>query len=259
MTLPDAYTLVGTAPVRAAIRRDLVPALAPWLLAPRLVPPAGSTPLPGGRGGAYRIELPGGLGVVLRLYRRGGMVARFSRDRYLGVPRRPWRELRVTVEARRRGVPAVEVLAARVEGRVAYRGALVTAEVPAAMTLIEALRRAPDAAARAALAGASGRAVAALHDAGVFHADLNLTNLLVHPGAEGGGILLLDFDRARLHAPPLRRALRRRNLRRLARSLAKLDPAGTVAGAAERAAFLAAYDGGGAPAPAAASSRACVC
>ena len=127
------------------------------------------------------------------------------------------------------------------EGWIAYRGALVTAEVPAAATLVEALRAAPDVAARRALAAAAGRAVASLHAAGVFHADLNLTNLLVHPGNDGPSIVLLDFDRARLQATPLAARVRRRNLKRLARSLAKLDPTGALAGDAERQAFRLAY------------------
>jgi 3-deoxy-D-manno-octulosonic acid kinase len=179
---------------------------------------------------------------VVRLYRRGGLLARFVRQTYLGIRPRPLRELALTAEIRRRGVAAVEVLAARVEGRIAYRGALVTAEVPAAATLVEALRAAPDVAARQALAAATGRAVASLHAAGVFHADLNLTNLLVRPGSDGPSIVLLDFDRARLLAAPLPARVRRRNLRRLARSLAKLDPTGGLAGTAEREAFRHAYE-----------------
>ena len=140
--------------------------------------------------------------------------------------------------------------------RLAYRGALVTAEVPAAATLLEALRGAPDRAARRGLAAAAGRAVAGLHAAGVFHADLNLSNILVHPGPEGVRAALLDFDRAWLGAPPLRSAARRRNLRRLARSLAKLDPGGQLAGAEERRAFRDAYAGDD---PRLAPGDACAC
>ena len=241
MRVPSTYAVVGMAPVRAAIRHDLVPLLGPWLLARQLEIPPDATPIPSGRGAAYRIGLPGGLRVVLRLYRRGGLLARLVRETYLGFRPRPLRELALTAEIRRRGVAAAEVLAARVEGGITYRGALVTAEVPAAATLVEALRTAPDGAARQALAAATGRAVATLHAAGVFHADLNLTNLLVHPGDDGPRIVLLDFDRARLQATPLSVRLRRRNLKRLARSLAKLDPTGALAGDAERQAFRLAY------------------
>src|SRR5438445_189323 len=239
--VPASYALLRSGAVRAAIRSDLVPALAAWLLAPRLELPPGAAPIASGRGPAYRMRLGDGAPVVVRICRRGGLAARLVRETYLGLRPRPLRELALTVEARRRGVAAAEVLAARVEGRLAYRGALVTAEVPAAATLLEALRGAPDRAARRGLAAAAGRAVAGLHAAGVFHADLNLRNILVHPGPEGVRAALLDFDRAWLGAPPLRSAARRRNLRRLARSLAKLDPGGQLAGAEERRAFRDAY------------------
>jgi 3-deoxy-D-manno-octulosonic acid kinase len=231
--------------VRAAVRRDLAAALGPWLSAPVLALPPDAEPLTGGRGAAYRLTLGGDLHAVVRFYRRGGFVARFVADRYLGLRPRPLRELAVTTEVRRRGVRAVEVLGARVEGWLLYRGALVTAEVPAARTLVDALADAPDPRARTAIAAAAAHTVAALHDAGIEHADLNLTNVLVHPASEGlsEGLVatLLDFDRARLGAGPLGAAGRRRNLRRLARSLAKLDPRGALAGADERAAFRRAY------------------
>jgi hypothetical protein len=74
--MPDAYTLERAGAVRAAIRRDLVPRIGPWLLAPALELPLVAERLGSGRGGAWRVELPGGLRVVVRFYRRGGLVAR---------------------------------------------------------------------------------------------------------------------------------------------------------------------------------------
>ena len=251
MRLPAGYTLLGAAPVRAAIRDDLVPLLGSWLLAPSLVLPAGAEPIAAGRGAAYRVALPGGVRAVVRLYRRGGLVARAVRQTYLGLRPRPLRELAITAEARRRGVAAAEVLAARVDGRLAYRGALVTAEIAGAETLFEALRTAGTPAARRALAASAGAAVATLHAAGISHADLNLTNILVHPGPAGAAAALVDFDRARMSGGPLGPAARRRNLRRLARSLAKLDPEGALAGPEDARAFRAAYD--------AAGGKPCVC
>ena len=240
MRLPPAYTLLAQAHVRAAVRRDLVPTLAPWLLAPALALPRDAEPIAGGRGAAYRIVLAGGIRAVVRLYRRGGLLARFVRETYVGVRPRPLRELVLTDEARRRGVAAVEVLAARVEGRFTYRGALVTAEVPGTVTLIEALRAHPDDGTRRALAESTGRAIAAMHRAGVFHADLNLTNILVH--AEPPAVAaMVDFDRARLSSGLLASGARRRNLRRLWRSLGKLDPERTLSGPRDVAAFRAAY------------------
>lgn len=239
--MPAGYDLLHVGAVRAAIRSDLVPALASWLLAPELALPKDAEPIASGRGPAYRVGLAGSGRAILRIYRRGGLLAHAVRETYLGFRPRPLRELVLTVEARRRGVAAAEVLAARVDGGLVYRGALVTAEVAHALTLVEALRRAAHSGARLELAAAAGRAVAALHGAGVFHADLNLTNLLVHAHPEGARVTLLDFDRAWLGAVPLPAPARRRNLRRLLRSAAKLDPAGALAGAAERGAFRDAY------------------
>src|SRR5207253_409337 len=84
MTLPETHTLVRAGRVRAAIRRDLVAALSPWLLAPELVAPSDAEPIAGGRGGAFRLALPGGLRVVVRRYRRGGVVARLVHETFLG-------------------------------------------------------------------------------------------------------------------------------------------------------------------------------
>ena len=244
MTLPASYTLLRAGAVRAAIRRDLAAELGEWLLAPRFALPPGAEPLPSGRGPAYRVRLADGQGVIVRICRRGGALARVIRETYVGLRPRPLRELALTAEVRRRGVAAAEVLAARVRGRLVYRGAVVTAEVPGAATLLDALRHVPDAAGRVRLAASAGRAIAVLHEAGVFHADLNLTNILVHPGASGVDIALVDFDRARLGPPPLPVAARRQNLRRLARSLAKHDPRGELAGRDERRAFAMAYGAG---------------
>jgi 3-deoxy-D-manno-octulosonic acid kinase len=243
VTPPPGYTALAGRGVRALVRTDLAAALAPWLLATPFAPPAGSERLPGGRGAVWRLTLPGGLRAVLRSYRRGGFAARVARETYLGLGARPFRELIVTTEARRRGVAAPEVLAARVEGRLAYRGAIVTAEIAGTVTLLEALRQADDGARRRALASGAGQVVAAMHRAGVSHADLNLTNLLA-PARGAVEVTVLDFDRARLASGPLGARARRRNLRRLARSLRKLDPGGRLAAAEDVAAFHAAYAAG---------------
>jgi 3-deoxy-D-manno-octulosonic acid kinase len=94
--------------------------------------------------------------------------------------------------------------------------------------------------------------VSRLHHAGVYHADLNLTNLLVTPHA-ADDVVVVDFDRARMRDEPLGVGPRRRNLARLARSLAKLDPAGALGGPELRRAFVAGY-GPGAGAGAACAS-----
>ncbi|MGH7895165.1 MAG: lipopolysaccharide kinase InaA family protein [Candidatus Binatia bacterium] len=243
MRPPIGYTLLTDGACRAVIRDDLVSLLAPWLLAPRLEVPAGAEQLGAGRGAAHRIRLEGVPVAVLRLGRRGGLLGRFVRERYLDLRPRPWRELAVTLAARTRGAPVPEVLAARVEGWLAYRSAILTAEVPNARTAMDALRVAP-AEAKAAIAAAAATAVARLHDAGVRHADLNLSNILI---ADGAGTIV-DLDRARLVVGPLGAAARRRNLLRLCRSARKLDRPGRVIDDGTRRAFGAAYAALGGPA-----------
>lgn len=242
MTVPEPYVPLRAGAVRVAVRRDLAPALGAWLLAPVLTLPDDAEAMRGGRGAVWRLVLPDGLRVVLRCNRRGGWLARLVRETYLGPGYRPLRELVVTAEARRRGVPAAEILAVRVEGGVVYRGAVLTAEIPDAATLVDALRASPDADTRRALVEGAARTVADMHRAGLFHTDLNLTNLLARRGATGGiEMAVLDLDRARLTSPPLAMRARRRTLRRLARSWRKLDPAGALATADDVTAFRATY------------------
>ncbi len=70
--------------------------------------------------------------------RRGGMIASILSDVYVGITARPLTELRVTVEAMRRGIPVAEPMGAMVEwiSPVLYRGFFLTRAVPG-MTLWE--------------------------------------------------------------------------------------------------------------------------
>jgi tRNA A-37 threonylcarbamoyl transferase component Bud32 len=90
------------------------------------------------------------------------------------------------------------------------------------------------------MARAAGLAVAELHDAGVAHPDLNLSNIVV----AGDTASIVDLDRARVAAGGLAPPARRRGLERLARSVRKLDPRGEVVDAKVRRAFHDAYGRG---------------
>lgn len=244
MRVPPGYTALMAGARRALVRDDLVPRLGPWLLRVPLAPPPGATPIAGGRGATFRVDLDDGAGVVVRFGRRGGIVARLVRDWYLGVRPRPWHELAVSLAARRRGAPVPEVVAACVHGWGAYRSAVVTGEVVGVRSLVAALRAAPSGDTRDAVARAAGTAVARLHRAGVVHADLNLTNILVPVAAvvvADAGASIVDLDRARIRPGTLAPRVRRRSLRRLLRSAGKLDPAGDVVDADVRRLFHEAY------------------
>jgi len=170
----------------------------------------------GGRGSVLYFD---GVGVrwVLRRYLRGGMAARFVRDRYLWLGEeqtRSFRELRLLGELRRRKLPVPAPVAARyLRGLVSYRAELITERLPGALPLSAMLAagRMDD-----ARWSAVGRCLRCFHDAGVQHADLNAHNIML---GEQGEIWVLDFDRCRLREPG---AWREGVLDRLARSLAKI-------------------------------------
>lgn len=231
-------------PVRVLVRADLADSLGAWLLGRHPARPGGATAFASGRGAAWAFALPDGRRVVLREYRRGGWIGRCVRRTYLGWTARPFRELAVTDHARRRGVPTAEVLAARAVGRLVYRGAIVTAEIPDARPALDLLRALPAADARAAVATAVGRTVGTMHRLGLVHADLNCDNLLVAKAPDGWEARVIDLDRARLVDPPVGGPERAAALARLGRSLRKLDPGGTIATEALRAAFRSGYEKG---------------
>ncbi|HWJ41509.1 MAG TPA: lipopolysaccharide kinase InaA family protein, partial [Candidatus Limnocylindrales bacterium] len=65
-----------------------------------------------------------------------------------------------------------------------------------------------------------------MHRKGLFHADLNLHNLLVAQAQESFTVIILDLDKSRLFDSPVSSAMRRANAARLIRSARKLDPSG---------------------------------
>ncbi len=178
-----------------------------------------------GRGSVQRIETGSHGVIIVRPYRRGGFVRHFIHDLYWDRPLRPFVELCCTEEAWRRGVPTVEVLGARVEWTMGplYRGLLVTREATGFHNLWSWLQTAPAADHRRAILRVVAQAVATMHQAGIAHADLNPTNILVYPNSDPPQALIIDFDRARLFSGPVPPHLRESNLRRFQRFFANYD------------------------------------
>jgi len=177
---------------------------------------AGCTPAGlDGRGGLVRFPYPGGAGLI-RHYYRGGLIRHFLRDRYL-LRNPAVRELRLHIRIRDLGLPVPEPLGICWERRgPCYRAWFATRELPAD-NLLACLKDAPEDTARALLARC-GPIIRNMHDAGVYHADLQVRNILI--ARDGAAIYLIDFDKARLGPalPPLKRA---QNLYRLRRSMLK--------------------------------------
>jgi 3-deoxy-D-manno-octulosonic acid kinase len=170
----------------------------------------------GGRGAAWYVGSAANPW-VLRHYRRGGLIARISQDRYVwsGEDRvRAFAEWRLLFYLAQRGLSVPKPVAAfyRRAG-LTYRCDLITQRIAHAESLSAAL-------ASTALGEpvwrAVGAAIARLHRHGVDHADLNAYNILL---GENAAITVIDFDRGRLRAPGPWSA---GNLSRLQRSLAKI-------------------------------------
>jgi len=157
-----------------------------------------------------------GQGLVLRHYRRGGLMARFSEDRFWREPAHRSRAMREFALLRlmrswRLPVPAPALARHRPHGLV-YSADIAVGLIEGSRNLVQRLQAArPSASDWAVL----GRAIRALHDRQVFHADLNAHNLLLDAQ---GRAWVVDFDKCRVQPGD---AWKADNLARLLRSLRK--------------------------------------
>jgi 3-deoxy-D-manno-octulosonic acid kinase len=170
-----------------------------------------------GRGSAYLVA-DAERSYVLRHYRRGGLVARVSADRYVwtGLRRsRAWREWHLLASLYTQGLPVPRPIAARVVRRhLTYQADLLTERIAEATSLAAHLTQralTPEGWAHI------GSCISRFHTAGVRHADLNAHNILLDAA---GRVYLIDFDRGSQQAPA--RGWQQANLTRLRRSIDKL-------------------------------------
>ena len=187
-----------------------------------------------GRGRPCRVLLPGGGSGVLRGYRHGGMFRAVTGCRFLGFPR-PLAELTATEAARRAGVRVPEVLAVwfRYVGRVFHEGWILTREIEGATDLMTALTGGD---VPRGVFRALGEETRKMHDAGVWHADLHVKNVLL----SGDGVTIIDFDRARAGSD-VSRDDRVGNLLRFDRSVEKLGRSGVHVPSKDRMRFFHGY------------------
>jgi 3-deoxy-D-manno-octulosonic acid kinase len=168
-----------------------------------------------GRGTTHYIRTEGKR-FVLRHYRRGGLAAHLSRDRYLWSGERttrPFREWALMYRLHRADLPVPAPVAARYQHNgLTYTGDIITERLPVVGTLAECL---PKGALSIVAWISIGRCIRRFHDRGVCHADLNAHNVLLSED----GVYLVDFDRCQLRKAGLWCDA---NLVRLRRSLEKV-------------------------------------
>lgn len=175
----------------------------------------------GGRGQAFFIESEQH-NLVLRHYRRGGLAARISSDRYFytGLEKtRPWQEFQLTRQLYQQGLPVPRPVACHLQRHgLFYTADLMTERLPDARPFSDFLdHQDPH------IWQAVGQTVARFHRAGLNHSDLNAHNILVN---ESGSVWLIDFDRCQMETssePGDRQQLwQKNNVQRLKRSILKL-------------------------------------
>jgi len=148
----------------------------------------------GGRGSAWFVEAGFGQG-VLRHYRRGGLMARFSRDAYLWrgeSSTRSLREFDLLAKLHATGLPVPAPLAAcfRRQG-VLYRAAILVQRIPDVRSFAQCVgEEKADAPWEAA-----GKTLAGFHRLAAHHADLNAHNILVDGDSK---VWIIDWDRGRI-------------------------------------------------------------
>ena len=175
-----------------------------------------------GRGRPLALAIAGKR-VVVRRYRHGGLLGGITGELLAGSGR-PLRELAVLERARAGGLPVPLVLGVFLRpGRIGtVRADLVTEQIPSAQDLLGLLAAEGSGSPRADQAVRSaGRLVARAHEKGLYHADLNLKNIMIRPGDGRAEAYLLDLDQS-FFRPPLSRPEKERNLLRLYRSYLKM-------------------------------------
>jgi len=180
----------------------------------------------GNRESGYPINVEGAPKLFVRRSMRGGLM-RFLGDRYVGFVPRMVYELNLVTEARNRGVSVPEPMGAIVEkvSPAIYRGAVITKAIPG-MTMWEFVKVETDPRSLGHVVRMARYSIDTMHEQGLLHDDLNLHNLYVSMAGDGFTVVILDFDKAKLSSREVPRLQRKRNLKRLAESIRKLDPTG---------------------------------
>lgn len=154
---------------------------------------------------------------VLRHYRRGGLIGKILEDGYCytGLKKtRAYQEFVVTQKLYELGLPVPRPIAGQViKHGFYYQADLITTKIAGARDLVKVLSEGELAASTYV---AIGRMVRDFHNAGLWHADLNIHNIILDNEEK---LWLIDFDRCQFKKPVENFA--KDNLSRLKRSFLK--------------------------------------
>lgn len=191
------------------------------------------------------IPLEDGKRMVVRQYSHGGLFQAITRNLYL-FGSRSFQELALTEEIRSCGIPTIQPIGAIhcLVLRPLYQACLLSLEVPHATDFIQYFQKIGAHPSRENLSQkrkairSAGHLLRQFHQAGFYHGDLQLKNILV----AGNQPLLIDFDRS-YRKPILSLREKMRNLLRLNRSVEKRKRLGLPFTRTDRWRFFLAYAG----------------
>ncbi len=152
---------------------------------------------------------------LVRWFYHGGVLRNVFKGRYIGSSSRAVEELKLLTVLKEMGLPVVIPMFALIEPRtVGYRQAIATERLEKVKDIAELESMSQDKLASLL------RLLERFFDAGLYHPDLNIKNVLFR--ADSSEFFLLDFDRAVLLQGPLSPVERKRIYGRLFRSFDKL-------------------------------------
>lgn len=162
---------------------------------------------------------------VVREYRHGGLFGNVLKDIFWDASR-PLRELSICEVARRGRINTTEIIAIvknKISGPL-YKCRLVTKEIQNSVDLIELLSHPEDNqldTQKRQIINKMAKAVHDMHDAGIYHADLHLKNILVQSFERGRvNVYIIDLDKSKQYEKVTFQS-RVSNITRLDRSLEK--------------------------------------
>ena len=169
-----------------------------------------------GRQSIVRFKV-GANNMVMRHYCRGGLPARFSKDKFVFrgfESSRPFRELNLLMQMRQLELPVPEPIEARcIRKGALYHADIIMDEIVNSKTLAQVMTENTQ---RKEWWMKVGKIIMSFHHQGIQHVDLNTNNILFD---QAGNIYLIDFDRCVQR--PYSQAWAQVGLNRLKRSLEK--------------------------------------
>jgi len=143
----------------------------------------------GGRGSVTELVCENGHTAIIRPYLRGGLIQHINKNRYLS--NRAETEYELLLKLHADGLPVPKPLGMRwTKSGLMFQGTLATEKFDGCH-LQEFLMNDND---QGKFSGLMGKAIGALHEKNIFHADLQVRNLLVDPSKNE--VLIIDFDKA---------------------------------------------------------------